>query len=375
MHADILVLTLISKQTMPNVQFIKWYFRNYAQPVDLFFISTVAMEKLEKSQNIFSVIEPLAEYFGKPNIIKVKENDLGDIKSCINEVIDKKEYTKVIANITGGTKLMSLGLFECCKNLPNTEIYYQPIEKKLQKIFPKYEEYNIDDIVTLEEYLKAHGITYERKNYEQIKDYAFNKNVCAAVVMSNKETIRCMCSMQNRAYFKNWKKNKPLNFKTIDESELATVDGSPIQRENICKVIKELGWDESLSYRQLRYITGGWFEEYVYQHIKNTCDIQDENIAINLKIKNRRTKEDVNELDVVFLDKNNRLHVIECKSFVENDESKILNDALYKLQAIIKTKFDLSVKSYLYTKSIVERESILCRAEDFGITIKDGNEI
>lgn len=54
---------------------------------------------------------------------------------------------------------------------------------------------------------------------------------------------------------------------------------------------------------------------------------------------------------------------------------KAINDALYKLQAIIKSKFGLYVKQHLYTKSIIEKETPLNRAKEFGIDIKDGTQL
>ena len=85
---------------------------------------------------------------------------------------------------------------------------------------------------------------------------------------------------------------------------------------------------------------------------------------------------DKNELDVIYLDKDNKLHVIECKSFVDGNEgNRVLNDALYKLQAIIKSKFGLYVKQHLYTKSIIEKETPLNRAKEFGIDIKGGTQL
>ena len=50
-------------------------------------------------------------------------------------------------------------------------------------------------------------------------------------------------------------------------------------------------------------------------------------------------------------------------------------DALYKLQAIIKSKFGLNVTSHFYTQSIVEKESALSKAKEFGIKITDGSEL
>jgi hypothetical protein len=84
---------------------------------------------------------------------------------------------------------------------------------------------------------------------------------------------------------------------------------------------------------------------------------------------------DNNELDVLYI-KDNRLNVIECKSFLDGREGdKILNDALYKLQAIMKSKFGLNAASYLYTQSIIEKESVINRANEFGIKIIDGSRL
>ena len=70
-------------------------------------------------------------------------------------------------------------------------------------------------------------------------------------------------------------------------------------------------------------------------------NVDEKNVALNVTIQKGNDK---NELDVIYLDKDNKLHVIECKSFVDGNEgNKVLNDALYKLQAIIKSKFGLFV--------------------------------
>ena len=129
-----------------------------------------------------------------------------------------------------------------------------------------------------------------------------------------------------------------------------------------------------LKKKDIRYITGGWFEEYVYQKICNEyTNVDAKNVALNVSIEKG---DDKNELDVIYLDKENKLHIVECKSFVEGQEGiKVLNDALYKAQAIIKSKFGLFVKQHLFTKSVVEKQPQLNRAREFGIDLKDGNEI
>ena len=53
----------------------------------------------------------------------------------------------------------------------------------------------------------------------------------------------------------------------------------------------------------------------------------------------------------------------------------VLNNALYKLQAIMKSKFGLNAKSYLCTQSIIKKETPLTRAKEFGIEIVDGSQL
>ena len=116
----------------------------------------------------------------------------------------------------------------------------------------------------------------------------------------------------------------------------------------------------------MKYITGGWFEEFIYQKIKDELQVPEENVALNVFIEKDNDK---NELDVIFI-KDNNLNVIECKSFIGGKEGvKILNNALYKLQAIMKSKFGLNAKSYLCTQSIIKKETPLTRAKEFGIEI------
>jgi hypothetical protein len=160
----------------------------------------------------------------------------------------------------------------------------------------------------------------------------------------------------------------------VDDEKFSSIDNEKATKENICELIKKFNFDTSkVKLEHIRYITGGWFEEFVYQKICNEYEnVEKENIALNVNISKGNDK---NELDVIYLDKNNMLHIIECKSFLDGkDGSKILTEALYKLQAIIKTKFGLFVKHHLYTKSIIDKETPLNRAREFGIDLKDGKD-
>ena len=183
-------------------------------------------------------------------------------------------------------------------------------------------------------------------------------------------------ALQNTSYFKNvFKRKNFLDLTEVEEEKFLVKDFPIVSKERVLSLVKVFGFDKhKIENNQIRYITGGWFEEYVYQKI---CweyeNVDEKNVALNVHIQKGNDK---NELDVIYLDKDNLLHVIECKSFVDGKEGqKVLNDALYKLQAIIKSKFGLNVRQHLYTKSIIEKETPLNRAKEFGIQITDGKEL
>lgn len=371
---DTILVNLVSDQTIPNVQFVKWYFNQNHLPMKIILLSTKEMEKKQKSECIKNALA-LPESFLEWEIILTDENDISKTKNVLKENLDKQKYKNIIVNITGGTKLMSLAVFDFFNGKPNTKIFYQPIGKELQEIFPEQKRFDMFEILSLEEYLKAHGISYKFSN-ECVKDWNYNKSVYDLVIEKNRELIKGMLHLQNNSYFKNVFKRKDfLDFTQLDDSKFTEIGSQSATKENMCNLLKSFGFNpEKVEEKHIRYVTGGWFEEFVYQKVCNEYqNVDEKNVALNVTIQKENDK---NELDVIYLDKDNKLHVIECKSFVDGNEgNKVLNDALYKLQAIIKSKFGLFVKQHLYTKSIIDKETPLNRASEFGIDIKDGNAI
>ena len=238
------------------------------------------------------------------------------------------------------------------------------------------EQYNIDmDWHSLEEYMNAHGIKFRYSN-NCVRDWEYNKSVYENAVLPNRELIKGMLALQNDPHFKGIYKRKDfVDFTLIDGSKFEAINSENATKENMCSLLQSFDFDiHKVEKKDIRYITGGWFEEYVYQKICNEyTNVDAKNVALNVSIEKG---DDKNELDVIYLDKENKLHIVECKSFVEGQEGiKVLNDALYKAQAIIKSKFGLFVKQHLFTKSVVEKQPQLNRAREFGIDLKDGNEI
>ncbi len=374
MGKSTVLVCLVSEQTIPNVQFIKWYCKDNIQKMRILFLSTKDMEKREKSKHIqdgLALIDRFLEY----DLRTTDENDIAATTEIFEKYFCENRFHKTVVNITGGTKLMSLAAYQFFIKRENTEIYYQPIGKPLQQLYPEARGYDVFETLTLKEFLDSHGIRYSFDN-ACVKDWDFNKTVFDKVVKDHHPLIKKMVALQNNSWFKNrWKRKDFLNFEEIPDEKFSDIEGAPVNKEEICGLIGLFGFDpQKVAAADVRYITGGWFEEYVYQKICNEYgNVDEKNVALNVKISKG---DDRNELDIIYLDRDNKLHVIECKSFLDGKEGgKILNDALYKLQAIIKSKFGLFVKQHLYTKSLIEKEAPLTRAREFGIDIKDGNEV
>lgn len=100
---------------------------------------------------------------------------------------------------------------------------------------------------------------------------------------------------------------------------------------------------EMLQPDEVDYLTGGWFEEYVYYTLLRLVSPQQ--IAIGVRIARPGTQHN-NELDVVFI-KANTLFVVECKTGVASDH--LFNEIVYKASALKESFLGPSCHSYIFT--------------------------
>lgn len=392
------IVILISDQTIPNLMFLKWFLsKNNGEPLDLFCITTVSMEKKGKIKAIQNALGERISYFSDIIPIIVDENDLEQITEKLKVYFsDSGFYNEVYVNITGGTKLMSIACFIFFNNKNNSVLYYQPVREPLQVLYPKKSEDKAIEIpISIKEYFATYNVTYEPNNF-CVKDWEFNRNVFPIIEDINNERLSFL-DLQNVDYFKKRLKKKGfLEFDTIDAERLSRLSHVSTAEQLRAASVK-LGFGSDVIYgKEIRYITGGWFEEFVYQKLKSEKNLDDDYIALNVVVKKVESEKqqdngssvsdtkkvssssmDKNELDIVYIEGkvNPTLHIVECKSFIdESSQAKLLTDTLYKMQAL-KKDFGLTVKSHLYTMSVIQKESALSRAEDLDIEIVDRTKL
>ena len=239
--AEKLVVLLVSEQTVPNVQFLKCFFENHTETVDLLFISTEKMEEKKKSHFIRSAIEYFPHHIAEIKIIEVNENSMDDLENKTVGTLNKWQHNSFVVNITGGTKLMSLATYAYFQNKTNCWMFYQPLNQSLQQLFPEYKEYEITEFLTIKEYMKAHGIIFTYDN-SCVKDYGFNKTVYKKIIEPNHNLISKLVSMQNNNYFKS-PDNYPLNLKNTDEEKFKKENGERIDKNKVLKLVSDFGFD------------------------------------------------------------------------------------------------------------------------------------
>ena len=375
------VVVLVSDQTIPNVMFLKWHFRNNLATAgtNIVFVSTKKMKEKKISENILSALSYAENCINKKEVLIVEENDLKAIFQALEKGYANycEQTSEWFVNFTGGTKPMSIATYSFFLGKPGVNLFYQPIGDHLRQLRPEEKIISSDDIVTLDEYFNAYGISCKYDN-SCVRDWGYNSCVYDTVIENTKDFRKQMLVIQNDNYFKEKMHDKKfLDFENLKAERIVALkekENVEIFIDELVEGIKQFGFNpQHLESSQQRYITGGWFEEFVYQKIKEEMHLPDDKIALNVRLKKGNGTS--NELDVVYLDSKNQLHVIECKSFIdENTQKDLLANTLYKIQAV-KSELGLFVKSHLYTMSEITKDAPIRRAESFDIEIVDGEKL
>ena len=326
MMSNVLV-SLVSDQTIPNVLFIREMENEPGKDIRKYlFISTKKMEEKKKTN---CIIQGSHIDNSQTEIIEVVEDSIEDVESKLGKWFEKdiSNEDNIIVNLTGGTKIMSIGVYDFFKERKST-IYYLPIGKNIyEQIFPsvKHREHELNFRISLKDYLISYGIDIKSKDiHGTLKDKEYTEHFCRKF-LNNEIDMKVIAQLR-----KERNKKKIL----LDEKAKTFLD----------KIKFDTKKEGILSKKEINYLTGGWFEEYAYNLVRKHLPLNDDKIGLSVQISNANTQ---NEFDIMFVYEN-VLYVIECKTELRDNGRNLLNDTLYKLSAL-KKSFGLSVKSYLFT--------------------------
>ncbi|KAA6334233.1 hypothetical protein EZS27_017425 [termite gut metagenome] len=338
------IVSLVSAQTIPNYLFIK---EMYQEGDELMFIS---------SEKFKDRIEWITNTLQKNDFTLIlldnsMEEKWNEMCARIEEKISPdKEY---IVNLTGGTKYMSLAVQSVFEKHNKKKLYYLPFPKN-HLLRPSWNDDTTIPVkyrVNVEEYMKAYNITisntksltkeivYTQYLFERYTQGSLNENILEELRCYRDKTIRISeLAVKTNENIRNflWGINFPL----------ADPDSSKINKYEI------------------QYLTGGWFEEFVYDLIKKRLNPED--IKLGALIT-RRGLNHQNDLDVVFT-LGNKLFVIECKTGV--GKGSIFNQTVYKAASLKEALLGLPSLSYIFSLSS-ENKDLIQIAKYMGITYCD----
>jgi len=351
-----ILISLVSDQTIPNVQLINEFKKEVD---DYLFISTATMEK----KGCRKWIENATEINGL-NPIVVDPFSFDDIISKLNG-FDFSEYKRIIVNLTGGTKVMTLAAHDYFKEEGAEILYITGSGNEYLKVFPgkKKIQYSFSTKITIPDYLKAYGFSLKDSEPCCI-DFEYTKKLfnlyCEGKFDDQTQSLLLLRGFRAKGVKeKDWKKASCL------QDFIKIIDFVP---QNI----------NSLTESETKYLTGEWLEEFIGISIKNELGLTDDELKIGTVLKKDLPQSDQhparellgadielselkpdNEIDVMFMWKG-KFYTIECKTSIidirtvivkgieKEKEVNILGETIYKADSL-KNKFGLFANSNIFT--------------------------
>ncbi|MFR9513116.1 MAG: DUF1887 family CARF protein [Rikenellaceae bacterium] len=141
----------------------------------------------------------------------------------------------------------------------------------------------------------------------------------------------------------------------------------PGLKEFVKKIDFQPAQNDCITRGESKYITGGWFEEYIYFMIRQLFIPSDVATGVVIR-RNQNANNDVNELDVVFTYKN-RLFAIECKTGV--GKPKRYHQTVYKACALHEALLGMRSNAYIFSLNDDPKDILKVTARNMNITFCD----
>ena len=318
------LISLVSDQTIPNVELIKEL--NGEIDKYIFVHSTQTKPQLEW------IIK--ATKIEQHDTILVDAFNLNDIEDKLSKY--EFEDDNYYLNITGGTKLMIIAFQDFFKNLGAKIFYVTGHDLNYVKVFPAIGQRNfkLESKISLEEYLYSYGFEYKASSTHQ--DFDQSKRLLD-FFLDTDTTIPVHL-------FEQFRLHRSKNFNISENPE-------------VCEFLERIGLkpnnQNKLNKYENKYLSGEWFEEFVFYKIKEELNLSDKEIGTGYNLTKQNTP---NEIDVIFIYKN-KLYIIECKTsifdnrMVSQEKTKKVNllpEIIYKSDALRNT-FGLFANTSIFT--------------------------
>ncbi|MCD6460478.1 DUF1887 family protein [bacterium] len=365
---------LVSAQLIPNLI-----------PILMDSIENVVLISTKKMKGLANRLKKILE--DKNTNVRIynysaPSSGINGITDYANSIYDKisKDYQnrEIVLNLTGGTKLMVLGIWDShLRKNAKQVIYTDTQENRIEYLFSDNNNLHqdiyrdLDSVMNIPLYLKCYGAEYIR---------AESDNKLWREHLERNIHITCAIGKNATKFSGFFKLINALTHKAIDSDK--KVVSNPKQQiefqlnrfqKQTLKTFQEAGLlvfensntIEFKDYKSALYLGGFWLEEYVYDCIRK---LNPDDVRSGVTVSQKDSVK--NEFDTLVVH-NNRLLLIECKT-ARMDEKEV--DFFYKLDSLAKSLKGIFGSALLVT---LQKPSVYLRnrAENQKICIIDTEKL
>jgi hypothetical protein len=303
-----------------------------------------------------------------------------DIKTKIMDKVRSfgKELT-VGFNLTSGTKLMFAGALDACKECGGVPFYFNTVGGELIYL-DTYETQPIRPIESVEAFLIVNSNNLDVMESGRMEKESKDLQNCTDMMWKYRSDVKFI----NEQLAKSGTPTDEITFQSGCIKTGINRELEPFIRFDSSEQDTTVLFTDVISYK--KYISGGWLEEYVYNHLYTLYEagrIRDIRIGLKLEVKNNGRTDmatmpvgkplnvgiPYQEMDTVFTD-GRRLYIVECKT------QKITIDQITKLQNIVHFYGGVEGRGILLSSIKCDSLLLLKKAEDFGnMIIVSGREV
>jgi len=303
---------------------------------------------------------------------EIQPYGMGSVITQCESVIERFHDAEISLNITGGTKIGTLGSFQAFYNADLPIYYVNTRDNRIIQVAPEEHERPIDVKIRFRDYLAAYGFSVESvcKDTAPLFERSLATDALRNLAIMSERSIGNL----NRSFPENLERASfPMEIQPSDSEVVAIL---PMLEKCGIATLGTNGGLQVCSLENANYLRGFWFEEYVYMAARGAgADEVALNVTGTWDVVGREPPR--NEFDVM-LSKGNRLFLISCKTRnpnVKAGNEGIGKDFLYELDSLGDQALGLFGRKMLASARPVTDRHVRKRAQVMGIRICDRNDL
>jgi hypothetical protein len=337
------LLCLLSEQHVPNLVSV-----HHFRPDRLVLVETTAMQKSGAAGHFLRALHLGGlDYADRRDVEFLDaEDNLNAVRTVLCRAFGNYPSAEWIANVTGGTKPMSIAAFEFFKATAGRIVYTSVTRPNVLLTLDSTIKETCEYKISINEFLAGYGFE-SRKAGDKIReaeDRARKWAPCASVIAKHawaQDILPLSDDDRATARKKGWE---------IQPGQLTTASPDVASAVGHAFSLQGSGTGETLhgpiDKYAVEFLTGGWLEVYFWELLSRHADalgLWDVRLGVEV---GRRGDSSGNDFDVAFM-RDYGLATLECKSGSQDHDPS--SDILYKVEAVTRQFRALRVRSYLAT--------------------------